>query len=72
VVINGFRRAFDKKGLRFKKRGTTLSVRFKKPLIFDESLTVEQIQAQIAELIEQVPPPGWTMPGALPAEGQDA
>jgi 1-acyl-sn-glycerol-3-phosphate acyltransferase len=71
VVINGFRRAFDKKGLRFKKRGTTLSVRFKKPLIFDDSLTVEQIQAQVAELIEQVPPPGWTM-GTPPAEGQDA
>jgi len=66
VVINGFRRAFDKKGLKFKKRGTTLSVKFKKPLIFDENMTVEEIQAQIAILIEQVPPPGWEMPDASP------
>jgi len=55
VVINGFRRAFDKKGLKFKKRGTTLSVKFKPPLRFDKSYTVEQIQAEIARLIEQEP-----------------
>jgi 1-acyl-sn-glycerol-3-phosphate acyltransferase len=55
VVINGFRRAFDKKGLKFKKRGTTLSVKFKPPIRFDESFTVEQIQEEIARLIEQEP-----------------
>lgn len=55
VVINGFRRAFDKKGLKFKKRGTTLSVKFKPPIRFDESFTVAQIQAEIAKLIEQEP-----------------
>lgn len=53
VVINGFRRAFDKKGLRFKKRNTTLSVRFKEPIQFDASLTVDEIVAQITKLIEQ-------------------
>jgi 1-acyl-sn-glycerol-3-phosphate acyltransferase len=58
VVINGFRRAFDKKGLRLKKRGTTLSVKFKKPMVFDQDWTVDQIQDEIARLIEQVPPPG--------------
>jgi 1-acyl-sn-glycerol-3-phosphate acyltransferase len=55
VVINGFRRAFDKKGLKFKKRGTTLSVKFKAPIRFDESFTVDQIQEEIAKLIEQEP-----------------
>src|SRR5580693_9204930 len=35
VVINGFWRAFDKKGLKFKKRGTLLTVDFKKPLPID-------------------------------------
>src|SRR5258706_9615325 len=33
VVISGFWRAFNKKGLRFKKKGTTLSVTFKEPLV---------------------------------------
>jgi len=55
VVLNGFRRAFDKKGLRLKKRGTTLSVRFKPPIVFDDSYTIEQIKEEIARLIEQVP-----------------
>ena len=35
VVISGFWRAFDKKGLRFKKKGTLLSVTFKEPLKID-------------------------------------
>src|SRR5918997_855080 len=32
VVIQGFWRAFNKKGLKFKKKGTLLSVRFKPPI----------------------------------------
>jgi 1-acyl-sn-glycerol-3-phosphate acyltransferase len=32
VVINGFWRAFNRKGLKFKKKGTLLSIRFKAPL----------------------------------------
>jgi 1-acyl-sn-glycerol-3-phosphate acyltransferase len=32
VTINGFRRAFDKKGLFLKKKGVTLEVNFKAPL----------------------------------------
>src|SRR4029450_4643784 len=32
VVIQGFWRAFNKKGLKFKKKGVLLSVRFKEPL----------------------------------------
>ena len=53
VVINGFRRAFDKKGLRFKKRNTTLTVRFKAPIEFDQSMSVEEIIERIRKEIEQ-------------------
>jgi len=60
VVINGFRRAFDKKGLRFKKRNTTLSVRFKKPMRFDKNLSVEEIVEQVRKEIEQDIPPKMT------------
>lgn len=55
VVIDGFRRAFDKKGLRTKKTGTTLSMRVKPPLEIDYSNTVEQIMDQMMEAIEQSP-----------------
>ena len=53
VVINGFWRAFTKKGLTFKKVGTPLSIRFKAPLEIDYNASVEDILAQIMEAIEQ-------------------
>ena len=53
VVINGFRRAFDKKGLFLKKRQTTLTVTFKEPIRFQEHETVEEITERIKHLIEQ-------------------
>jgi 1-acyl-sn-glycerol-3-phosphate acyltransferase len=53
VVINGFRRAFDKKGLRFKKRNTTLKVTFKAPIRFDPEQDVEEIVARVRKEIEQ-------------------
>jgi 1-acyl-sn-glycerol-3-phosphate acyltransferase len=53
VVINGFWRAFDKKGLRFKKRGTLLTVRFKPPMQLDYEAPTEVILDQIMEAIEQ-------------------
>jgi 1-acyl-sn-glycerol-3-phosphate acyltransferase len=53
VVINGFRRAFDKKGLRFKKRNTTLSVTFKEPIRFDPEMPVEEIMDILRDKIEQ-------------------
>ncbi|MDJ1469335.1 lysophospholipid acyltransferase family protein [Cytophagaceae bacterium DM2B3-1] len=56
VVINGFRRAFDKKGLIFRKTNTQLSVRFKEPVQFDPSLSVEDIVEHIRQLIEQEVP----------------
>src|SRR6476660_9416034 len=53
VVIQGFWRAFNKKGLKFKKRGTLLSVKFKEPLEIDYDLPTEQILQQVMDSIEQ-------------------
>jgi 1-acyl-sn-glycerol-3-phosphate acyltransferase len=53
VVISGFWRAFNKKGLKFKKKGTILSVTFKKPLIIDYNAPAEIILAQVMDSIEQ-------------------
>ena len=53
VVINGFWRAFNKKGLKFKKTGTLLSVTFKKPLELDYDASAEEILQQIMDAIEQ-------------------
>lgn len=53
VVINGFWRAFNKKGLKFKKKGTQLSVTFKAPLAIDYDAPTEKILEQIMDAIEQ-------------------
>jgi 1-acyl-sn-glycerol-3-phosphate acyltransferase len=53
VVINGFRRAFDKKGLSLKKRGTSMSVRFKEPIYFDPAMDVDDIILRVRTAIEQ-------------------
>lgn len=53
VVVDGFRRAFDKKGLFLKKKGVTLNVRFKAPLDIDYDASSQQILMQIMEAIEQ-------------------
>jgi 1-acyl-sn-glycerol-3-phosphate acyltransferase len=54
VVVDGFRRAFDKKGLFLKKKGVNLSIRFKAPLDIDfEKSTSEEILGQIMDSIEQ-------------------
>lgn len=53
VVINGFWRAFNRKGLRFKKRGTSLSVQFKAPLQINYDAPVEHILSQVMDAIEQ-------------------
>ena len=53
VVINGFWRAFNKKGLQFKKKGSILSVRFKEPLKIDYNDTVENILEKVMDAIEQ-------------------
>jgi len=53
VVIQGFWRAFNKKGLKFKKRGTPLHVTFKKPLELNYDAPTEEILQQIMDAIEQ-------------------
>lgn len=56
VVIDGFRRAFDKKGLQIKKRGVLQSMVIKKPLEIDyENDSVEKIVEQLQFAIEQHP-----------------
>lgn len=53
VVINGFWRAFNKKGLVFKKRGSILSVKFKEPMIIDYTKPIEAILEDVMDAIEQ-------------------
>src|SRR5688572_14464503 len=53
VVITGFWRAFNKKGLKFKKRGSQLSVTFKAPLEIDYDAAPEHILGQVMDSIEQ-------------------
>jgi 1-acyl-sn-glycerol-3-phosphate acyltransferase len=53
VVINGFWRAFTKKGLTFKKVGTPLTVRFKPALDLNYDAPLEEILEEVMEAIEQ-------------------
>ena len=56
VVIDGFRRSFDKKGLRIKKRGILQSMEIKPPLDIDyDNETMEQIVEKLEYAIEQHP-----------------
>ena len=53
VVIGGYWRAFNKKGLRFKKKGSQLSVTFKEPLQIDYDDSSENIMEKVMDAIEQ-------------------
>ncbi len=53
VVINGFWRAFNKTGLKFKKKGSLLSITFKAPLQIDYEAPAEVILDQLMDAIEQ-------------------
>ena len=53
VVINGFWRAFDKKGIKLKKTGTVLKVTFKEPLVINYDDSTEAILEQLMDSIEQ-------------------
>ncbi|VXC27981.1 1-acyl-sn-glycerol-3-phosphate acyltransferase [Flavobacterium sp. 9AF] len=56
IVIDGFRRSFDRKGLRIKKKGILQSFVIKPPLEIDyENDTVETIVEKIEYAIEQHP-----------------
>ncbi|GIJ93153.1 lysophospholipid acyltransferase family protein [Capnocytophaga stomatis] len=54
IVIDGFRRSFDKKGINIKKKGIQQSMVIKAPLQIDyENESVEQIVEKIEMAIEQ-------------------
>lgn len=54
IVIDGFRRSFDKKGLRMKKKGILQSFIIKEPLQIDyENDTIEEIVEKVEYAIEQ-------------------
>ncbi len=56
IVIDGFRRSFDKKGLLIKKRGILQSMQIKKPLDIDyENESIDEIVKKIEFAIEQHP-----------------
>ncbi len=56
IVIDGFRRSFDKKGIRIKKRGILQSMIIKKPLEIDyENDSVDEIVEMLQFAIEQHP-----------------
>ncbi len=51
VKIDGFNKAFDKKGLKFKEKGVELSVSFGKPIQFSKAATREEIHAYVQKQI---------------------
>lgn len=53
VQIDGFRRAFDKRGLFFKKRGVELKVNFGDPIKFSNTDSVENIMDEVMREIGQ-------------------
>ena len=56
IVIDGFRRSFDKKGLRLKKKNILQSFIIKEPLVIDyDNETIEQIVEKVEYAIEQHP-----------------
>lgn len=56
IVIDGFRRSFDRKGLFIKKKGILQTMEIKQPLQIDfENDTVEQVVEKIEYAIEQHP-----------------
>ncbi len=56
IVIDGFRRSFDKKGIRIKKRGILQSMVIKEPLQIDyENDSIDDIVGKLEFAIEQHP-----------------
>lgn len=53
IVIGGFNKAFDKKGLKLVKKGSVLSVKFKAPLDIDYTQDNDAMMATIMDAIEQ-------------------
>ena len=56
IVIDGFRRAYDKKGIRIKKKNILQSMEIKPPLDIDyDNESIEKIVEKIQYSIEQHP-----------------
>lgn len=56
IVIDGFRRSFDRKGIRVKKRGILQSMEIKAPLEIDyDNVPVNELVEQLEMAIEQHP-----------------
>jgi hypothetical protein len=56
IVIDGFRRSFDKKGLRIKKKGILQSFIIKEPMQIDyDNDTIDEIVEKVQFAIEQHP-----------------
>lgn len=56
IVIDGFRRSFDKKGIRIKKKNILQSMEIKAPLVIDyENESIDDIVEKIEYAIEQHP-----------------
>ncbi len=56
IVIDGFRRSFDKKGIRIRKKGILQSMVIKEPLEIDyENESVDEIVEKLQFAIEQHP-----------------
>ena len=53
VMISGFWRAFDKKGLKLKKKGSLLKVTFKEPLQINYEESIDCILEKVMDAIEQ-------------------
>lgn len=53
VVVEGFNKAFDKKGLKFLKKGTPLTITFKEPMQINSEDSTEKILDDIMDAIEQ-------------------
>ncbi|RYY21706.1 MAG: hypothetical protein EOO04_17835 [Chitinophagaceae bacterium] len=53
VVINGFSTAFDKTGLKMRKKGVKLTVQFKAPLELEFDMPADAMLEVIMDSIEQ-------------------
>lgn len=53
VVIDGFNKAFHKRGLRLLQKNVDLSVTFKRPLQMDFEDSLEEILARVMDAVEQ-------------------
>ena len=68
IVIDGFRRSFDRKGLLIKKKGILQSMVIKEPLKIDyENATVDEVVEMMEFAIEQHP----SLLKVIPAEELD-